>query len=224
MQAILGPNTIENGVNPDTAIMGFGDGMALLGPAHGPSNEVDPIAKFFLLLGKIISVRRLLDPCPPGVQDWRGPAEHPVRQYEAFQHTFLGFNEGEEFEVVWKPLADSIDRDLLQPIARQTAVLDYRTRRFFADETHAIFALDPTASVEQRMQALDQYLLAGGLTVEANSEGFHDFIKAFCTDQDGRRIDLPTSTNPSFPDKWITPDAVNPADYGGSRREWSLIW
>jgi hypothetical protein len=220
---ILGPNVVENGMNSDTAIMGFGDGMACLGPAVGPSTAVDLIARLFVTLGKLISVRRVLTPVEPGVTDFGQSGAHPIKQYGAIQEAVIGFDAPGEFELVWRPLVASIQQHAIDPLERQAADLDQRTRRFIAAETQTVLALDPSASVEERMGSLDEYLKLKGFTVEAANYGFHDFIARSFRGHDGIRIDLPTSSNPSFPDSWITPTPIDPHLHGGSRREWAIL-
>lgn len=224
-QAFLGPSIIEHGVNPETSLIGFSaGGMAMLGPARGPSDEVEPIDNFFIVLGKLISARRSVDPLLPGAAIGHVPAEHPIQRYGVLQDTVLGYSRDAAFDIVWQPLAQKITTDVLDPLRHQTADLDYRTRRFVAAETHAVLAIDPTATVEERMAALQSYLLRRGYTVEAKSGGFRDFIASSFSGPDGERISLPDSSDPSFPDAWITPDLVSPMTPGGSRRTWSIVW
>lgn len=220
---ILGPGTITHGLNPATALMGSGD-VAYLGPSVGPSTEVDPISRLFVLLGKLISVRRVASPVEPGVVDFSSHPEHPLGQFGAVTEAVLGFESGGEFDVVWRPLVNQVRRDAVASLGHLTTDIDHRTRRFIAAETHAVLALDPTASVEERMESVDAYLRQRGYTVEQTSGGFRDFIARSFTDSQGHPIHLPTSTNPSFPDSWITSDQINAADHGGTRRGWHIIF
>ena len=221
---ILGPNTISNGLDTETAFVSFsGEGCAILGPVEGPSTEVDPIARLFVVLGKIIAARRVVT--QDRVTDPRPPAA--VETFGALQSVVLGYKDSsphDEFELVWAPLARQIERTAIGPLTANVADLDQRTRRFIAAETHAILALDPRATVEQRMESIDTYLRVKGYTVEQTAGGFRDFIAGSFKDTEGRRVNLPTSTDPSFPDSWITPVPVDPQGHGGSRRQWNIIW
>jgi hypothetical protein len=224
MNVLLGPDAVTHGMDPATAIIGFSGGdMAILGPAVGPSTYVDPISHLFVVLGKLLAVRRVLSPSQPNTVDFDTSTPHPVNEFGAVQEAILDFDRTAEFDVIWKPLAQSIQRNAIDPLQRQAGDLDQRTRRFIAGETHAVLALDPTASVEERMASLDTYLRDRAYTVERSSDGFRDFIARSFSTPDGKRIDLPTSTNPSFPDSWITPVPVDPQAHGGSRREWAIL-
>ena len=214
MQAVLGPSVIEHGVNPDTAMVGFDGGMGMLGPARGPTDEVDPVARLFVLLGKLVHCRRILEPGQPGV-------DRRLNQFGALQTVVLGYDRDAVFDVVWKPLANSIRQDAVESINRAVDDLDQRTRRFVASETHTLLGFDPAASVEQRMASLDLYLRMKGYTLEANSDGFRNFIAGSFVGPDGKRISMPTSDKPTFPDAWITPERV---ESGPTRREWNIIF
>lgn len=220
---VLGPNTIANGTDPETVLMVSGD-TCILGPSEGPTKEVDPLSHIFLLLGKIISARRVctqdrvMNLRPPAAIETLGGLQAVITEYSKEDDT------GDEWELVWQPLAENIEQSGVDPLARHVADIDRRLTRLFVSETQAILALDPNLTLEQRVEAVDLYLRMKGFTVEASSGGFRDFIATAFQDTCGRRINLPTSTNPSFPDSWITPEVVDAAAHGGSRREWSLIW
>lgn len=218
--AILGPDIVRHGVNPSTALIVSGD-CAILGPASGPSEEVDPISRLFLGLGKIIAARRVatqdrvMDPRPPAAIETFG-----VLQAFTLDQT----DDRDEYELIWAPLAADIDQYAIDPLRANVEDLDQRSRRFIAGETQAVLAINPRASVEERMESLDTYLRVKGFTVEQSSGGFRDFIAGAFVGMDGKRINLPTATDPSFPDSWITPTLVDPVEHGGSRRSWNIIW
>ncbi|MEM6560036.1 MAG: hypothetical protein AAF656_00415 [Planctomycetota bacterium] len=222
MSVTLGPNVIRHGINPDRGLIVSGD-CAMLGPAVGPSSEVDPISRVFVLLGKILHTRRVI----AGKADGQPAA---VEQLGALQHVMLDYgsdarDEGrrDEWEVVWQPMADAVKQQVIESARSFEQDLKTRATHLLVHETKGILALDPTASLEERVASLRAYLLHNGYTVEAASDGFADFLGLNFRDPKGRPIQLPTSADPSFPDKWITPEQVDPAAHGGSRREWNLI-
>lgn len=215
---VLGPGVVEHGLDPTTAIIGCGD-MGYLGPSVGPSAAVDPAAHIFVVLGKLISLRRVI------AKDRIGQfPPTAIETFGALQEAALSFVDSTEIkELIWRPVAHAIQHTAIDPLRYQADDTDYRIRRFMASDTGTIIGIDPAATVEQRMEALTNYMHMRGLTVEASLNGFRDFVARLFTDNAGRRVNLPTSTDPSFPDSWITPEQVDPSTNGGSRR-WQLIW
>lgn len=218
---LIGPNAVKNGMSPATALIGC-RGMALLGPAEGPGpGEVDPIARIFLIIGKLLAVRRAIHPEYRNVQT----PESQILQLEHVQMAMLDEgasgrpDEYPEYEVVYQPLADLTEQQV-QGMNQMAEQADSAVVRVMGAESARILGLDPNLKLEEKVQAVIDYMGQAGLTVHAQKRGFRDYLMKMFRDASGLPAAFPSSTDPVFPDTWITPEVVVPE---GRSRSWIIL-
>lgn len=216
---VLGPNVIRDGLTLDHALVAC-RGMALLGPNDPQTTPLDPIHRIFVIIGKIMSVRRVVMP-----ESNQGPQECAIRTLEGVQMATLDEStDGDPsgysaWDVVWQPLTDQV-ADRINDISKVGDVADQCVRRLMDLESTRILGLDPNLTLAQKVQAVMDYMGEQALSLEQQRFGMRDYLMKLFRDADGIPVGFPSSPFPTFPDSWITPDVITPANIG---RAWLII-
>ena len=247
---LVGPGVIMRGLSPNTAICGFGD-FGYLGPSVGlPPVQVDPVSKIFLLVGKILAIRRMIVsdvPTPPAgptntlssltvdslqLDTAAGPAQGTAgwslyANLENAQMATIQQQAGEggagfnAYEVVWEAQSNVINNLSIQ-FDQLVADTDDAVRGVFQRETAVVISVDPNASLNAKVSAVIQYMQERNLYVEDSDYGMRDYLMTVLRDVDNIPAAFPaTADDPDFPDDWITPIPVDPT---AVNRTWNILW
>ena len=216
---VLGPKVIKDGLTPDTALVPC-RGIALLGPVDPTPEDLDPIARIFVILGKIMAIRRVVMPDSP-----TAPQECIITELEGVQMAAIDQatdGSAEDFgpwEVVYDPLSKSIEQDIVE-LKDMKTMASQAVTRLFDLESARILGLSPNLPIEAKVQAVVDYMNVNALFVEAQTDGMRDYLMRVFTDAESIPVAFPSSIYPSFPDSWITPDVITPVNPG---RTWLII-
>jgi hypothetical protein len=218
---VIGPGLVTMGLSPNTALCGFGD-FGYLGPVVQQTIVVDPVSKLFLLVGKILAIRRVLENESITAQgiDFSTNlqnAQMAMIQQEAGDGA-AGFN---AYEVVWQTQSNAVNNLTIQ-FDKMVSDADNAVRNVFQRETAVLISVDPNADLDVKVSSVIRYMQDRNLYVEDSDYGMRDYLMTILRDVDNIPAAFPaTADDPDFPDAWITPIPVDPSAVS---RTWNILW
>jgi hypothetical protein len=217
---VLGPSVIRNGLSPETAIFGSGD-MAVLGPALGQASGLDPISRIFLLVGKILAVRRV-------IKDEAGVQPNLINRFKAGHVALIdqvvdgSSDETDLYQVLWETIGNQLQY-LDVELNSMTGSADDAARGVVHRESALILGLDPLMPLPKRVDAVIEYMRERDLNLADADYGLRDYLMAVLRDSEGIPAAFPASSEVvDFPDSWITPVPIQPS--AGGTRSWTILW